>query len=154
VIRVGAPTEPEMKQKKQVFEDSLNSTRAAIEEGIVPVGGIALMLASKAILSLKLPHEESIGAQIVLKACEAPFKQIVSNAGFDSSVVLEQIQAKKGTFGFNAVTEQIEDLVQSGIVDPAKVVKHALLFSSSTAGIVLLSEALIGNAPEEAEEKK
>ncbi len=149
VIRVGAPTEPEMKQKKQVFEDSLSSTRAALEEGIVPGGGIALLQASQAALGLKLSSEEAVGAQIVLKACEAPARTIISNAGFDSSVILEQIQAKKGNYGFNVVTEQVEDLIQSGIVDPTKVVKHALLFSSSTAGIVLLSEALIGNAPEE-----
>jgi chaperonin GroEL len=149
VIRVGAPTEPEMKQKKQVFEDSLNSTRAAVEGGIVLGGGLALLHASKAILKLSLSHEETIGAQIVLKACEAPFKQIVTNAGFDSSVLLEQIQSKGEHVGFNAMTEQVEDLLQAGVVDPAKVVKHALLFASSTAGIVLLSEALIGNAPEE-----
>ncbi len=154
VIRVGASTEPEMKQKKQVFEDSLNSTRAALEEGIVPGGGIALLRASQAVGKLSLPHEESLGAQIVLKACKAPFKQLVSNTGYDSSVVLEQIQAKKGNFGFNAMTEQVEDLIVAGVVDPAKVVKHALLFAASTAGIVLLSEALIGNAPEETEEKK
>lgn len=153
VIRVGAPTEPEMKRKKQAFEDSLNSTRAAIEEGIVLGGGIALLHASQAIASLSLSPEEAIGAQIVLKACEAPFKQIVTNAGFDSSLILEEIQAKKANFGFNAITEQVEDLLKAGIVDPAKVVKHALMFAASTAGVILLSEALIGNAPEPEESK-
>ncbi len=146
VIRVGAPTEPEMKQKKQAFEDSLNSTRAAIEEGIVLGGGTALLQARNAILDLSLTPEETIGAQIVFKACEAPFKQIVSNTGLDSSLILEQINTKKGNFGFNATNEQVEDLILAGVVDPAKVVKHALLFSSSTAGVILLSEALIGNA--------
>jgi chaperonin GroEL len=149
VIRVGAPTEPEMKQKKQVFEDSLNSTRAAIEEGIVLGGGTALLQARNAILDLSLPAEEKIGAQIVFKACEAPFKQIVSNTGLDASLILDQINSKKGNFGFNAATEQVEDLLVSGVVDPAKVIKYSLIFSSSTAGVILLSEALIGDAPEE-----
>lgn len=149
VIRVGAPTEPEMKQKKQVFEDSLNSTRAAIEEGIVLGGGTALLQARDAILSLSLSQEEMIGALIVYKACEAPFKQIVSNTGFDSSLMLEQVTSKKGNFGFNAASEQVEDLVLGGIVDPAKVVKYALTFAASTAGVILLSEALIAEAPEE-----
>lgn len=154
VIRVGAATEPEMKQKKQMFEDSLNSTRAAIEEGILPGGGIALLQASKAAAVLQMAPEELTGAQIVIRACEAPFKQIVTNAGFESSVILQQLQSRGNTFGFNAVTEQVEDLVQSGVVDPAKVVKHALIYAASTAGIILLSEALIGNAPEDSEDQK
>ena len=153
VIRVGAATEPEMKQKKQMFEDSLSSTRAAIEEGIVIGGGCALLRSSKS-ASLKLDKEESIGAQIVFNACEAPFKQIVSNTGFDSSVILDEVLSASQNFGFNALSEKVEDLVQAGVVDPAKVVKNALRFAVSTAGIVLLSEALIGNAPEETEEKK
>jgi chaperonin GroEL len=153
VIRVGAATEPEMKQKKQVFEDSLNSTRAAIEEGIVVGGACALLRASKSAL-LKLSGDEAIGAHIVLKACEAPFKQIVSNAGFDSSVLLDEVLAADLHFGFNALSEKVEDLLKAGVVDPAKVVKNALRFAVSTAGVVLLSEALIGNAPEEEEEEK
>lgn len=148
IIKIGAHTEAEAKQKKQVFEDSLNSTRAAIEGGIVLGGGVALLLASQSVSKLNLSQEESIGAQIVLKACETPFKQIVSNAGLDPSLVLEEVVTKKGHIGFNALTEQVEDLLLAGIIDPAKVVKHALLFSASTAGIILLSEALIGNAPE------
>jgi chaperonin GroEL len=151
VIRVGAATEPEMKQKKQIFEDSLNSTRAAIEEGIVVGGGVALMRASKKIPTLKLSGEENIGVEIVLKACEAPFKQIVANAGFDPSVILNEVIGAQPQVGFNAQTEKVEDLLKAGIVDPAKVVKNALKFAASTAGIVLLSEALIGNAPEEEE---
>jgi chaperonin GroEL len=153
VIRVGAATEPEMKQKKQMFEDSLNSTRAAIEEGIVIGGGCALLRASKS-ASLKLSGDEALGAQIVFKACEAPFKQIVSNTGFDASVLLDEVLASGLHFGFNAMSEKVEDLLKAGIVDPAKVVKNALRYAVSTAGIVLLSEALIGNAPEEEEEKK
>lgn len=148
VIRIGAPTEPEMKQKKQAFEDSLNSTRAALEEGIVLGGGVALLQASQVIPHLELLQEEKIGAFLVLKACETPFRQIISNAGLDSSLLLEEIQTKKGNFGFNAISEEVEDLLKAGVVDPAKVIKHTLLFASSTAGIVLLSEVLIGNAPE------
>ncbi len=153
VIRVGAGSEPEMKQKKQLFEDSLNSTRAALEEGIVIGGGIALLRASHAIDKLKLSPEEKIGAHSVQIACEAPFKQIVSNTGFDSAVILEQVLSTGTNFGFNALTEKVEDLLEAGVVDPAKVVKNALIFAASTAAIILLSEALIGNAPEETEEK-
>ena len=142
-----------MKQKKQVFEDSLNSTRAAIEEGIVIGGGFALLRASKS-ASLQLSGDEAVGAQIVLKACEAPFRQIVSNTGFDSSVVLNEVLAAEPHFGFNAMSEKVEDLLKVGVVDSAKVVKNALRFAVSTAGVVLLSEALIGNAPEEDEENK
>lgn len=152
VIRVGAATEPEMKQKKQMFEDSLSSTRAAIEEGIVIGGGCALMRAAKT-AKLDLSGDEALGAQIVLKACETPFKQIVSNTGLDSSVVLGDVLSSGIHFGFNAMSEKVEDLIKAGVVDPAKVVKNALRFAASSAGIVLLSEVLIGNAPEEGEKK-
>jgi len=154
VIRVGAPTEPAMKQRKQMFEDSLNSTRAAIEEGIVPGGGVALLKASLALNSLSLQDDEKIGAHILQKACEAPLKQIVMNTGYDSSVILEQILAAGGNCGFNAVDEKVEDLLIAGVINPAKVVKNALKYAVSTAGIVLLSEALIGNAPEEEPQAK
>lgn len=152
VIRVGAPTEPAMKQRKQLFEDSLNSTRAAIEEGIVPGGGIALLRASRAVEKLKLNPEETIGANSVLRACESPFRQIVSNSGFDSSIFLEQVLSEKEMVGFNALSEQIEDLMKCGVMDPLKVVRSSLKFAASAAGIVLLSEALIGNAPEDDKE--
>lgn len=154
VIRVGAATEPEMKQRKQMFEDSLNSTRAAIEEGIVPGGGVALLKASLALNHLNLEGEEKLGAQILQKACEAPLKQIVMNAGYDSSVVLGDILTAGGNFGFNAMEEKVEDMLLAGVIDPAKVVKNALKHAVSTAGIVLLSEALIGNAPEDSDEKE
>jgi chaperonin GroEL len=153
VIRIGAASEPEMKQKKQVFEDSLNSTRAALEEGIVTGGGVALLHAAQAIHQLPLSGDEKTGAAIVLKACEAPFRQIVANSGFDGSLILEQALAAGSNAGFNAAKEVVEDLVAAGVVDPAKVVKHALTYAASTAGIVLLSEALIGNAPEEEEKE-
>ncbi len=149
VIHVGAATEPEMKQKKQMFEDSLNSTRAALEEGIVPGGGIALLRASQAVQKLKLQGDELTGARIVFKSCEAPFRQIVQNAGHDSSVILDEVLSKETNFGFNALSEKVEDLVQVGVIDPAKVVKSGLTFAASTASMVLLSEVLIGDAAEE-----
>lgn len=149
VIKVGAPTESEMKKKKQMFEDSLNSTRSALEEGIVPGGGVALLRASRACAKLDLSKEEDVGAQILLKACEAPFKQIVTNTGYDSSVILDEVLKKEKSFGFNAISEKVEDLLKCGVIDPAKVVKISLTHAVSMAGIVLLSEALIANAPEE-----
>lgn len=152
VIRVGAATETEMKQKKQVFDDSLNSTKAALEEGIVPGGGVALLNASKAIKNLKLEGDEAIGAKIVLSACEAPFKQIVYNTGFDGSVILSQVLQSPVNYGFNAITEKVEDLVAAGVIDPAKVVKFSLTYAASAAGIMLISEALIADADEEESE--
>jgi chaperonin GroEL len=149
LIKVGAPTESEMKKKKQMFEDSLNSTRSALEEGIVPGGGVALLRASRACAKLDLSKEEDVGAQILLKACEAPFKQIVANTGFDSSVILSEVLGKEARFGFNALSEKVEDLLKCGVIDPAKVVKISLTHAVSMAGIVLLSEALIGEADEE-----
>lgn len=150
VIRVGAASEPEMKQKKQMFEDSLNSTRAAIEEGIVPGGGIALLRASRTVAeNFKLANDEMVGAQMAFQACEAPFRQIVANAGHDPSLVLEQVLAAPIHFGFNMEKEQVEDLLKAGVVDAAKIVHHALEFAASTAKTVILSEALIGNAPED-----
>lgn len=149
VIRVGAATEPELKQKKQIFEDSLSSTKAAIEEGIVPGGGVALLRASKAIGQLKLEGDEAIGAKILAAACEAPFRQIVQNAGHDGSVILAEVLQAQPTFGFNAMTEKVEDLMSTGIVDPAKVVKNSLTYATSAAGVVVISEALIGDAPED-----
>lgn len=152
VIRVGAATEPELKQKKQMFEDSLNSTKAAIEEGIVPGGGVALLRASKVIGNLKLEGDEAIGAKILAAACEAPLRQIVQNAGLDGSVVLAEVQLAKPHFGFNAMTEKVEDLMAAGVIDPTKIVKNCLTYATSAAGIVIISEALIGDAPEDDEE--
>lgn len=150
VIRVGAPTEPAMKQKKQVFEDSLNSTRAAIEEGVVVGGGIALLRASLvAKESLKLPHEEAVGASITFDACAAPFKRIVENSGFEPSVYHEKVLGEKPHMGFNVKTEKVEDLYKAGVRDPLKVVKSGLEFAISAAAVVLLSECLIGDAPED-----
>jgi chaperonin GroEL len=154
VISVGAATETELKQKKQVFEDSLNSTKAAVEEGIVPGGGVALLRATDVIKSLKLEGDELQGAMIIATACEIPMRQIINNAGFDGSVVLNEVkQSKNQNVGFNALTEKVEDLIAAGVIDPAKVVKNSLTHAASVGGIVLISEALIGDAKEEDEEE-
>ena len=150
VIRVGAATEPELKQKKQMFEDSLSSTKAALEEGIVTGAGNALLRACSVLEHLPLEGDEAIGLQIVAKACEIPTRQIVSNTGLDGAVILSQLKKMQEQFGFNALTEQVEDLISAGIIDPTKVVKNTLTHAASVAGIVLISEALIGDAPEEA----
>jgi chaperonin GroEL len=152
VIRVGAPSEPEMKQKKQMFEDSLNSTRAAQESGFVPGGGTALLRASQKLKNLQLSKEETIGLMIVLRACQAPFKQIVNNCGKDSSLYLEEILAKDKNFGFDAKSEKVVDLVKQQVIDPTKVVKNSLKYAASVAGIILISEALVIDAPEDEEE--
>lgn len=151
VIRVGAATEVELKQRKQMFEDSLNSTKAAIESGIVPGGGATLLRASAAAGKLKLAGDEALGTKIVVQACETPLRQIVINTGLDGSVLLAEVQKAGKNFGFNAQTEQVEDLVKAGVIDPAKVVKSTLTYAASVAGIVLISEALIGDAPEDTE---
>lgn len=150
VIKVGAATEPELKQKKQAFEDSLNSTRSAIEEGIVAGGGIALLRASKATeKELMLSKDEEVGARITFDACSAPFKKLVANSGYDSSVFLEEILNKGDAFGFNVSTGKVEDLFKAGVRDPLKMVKNGLKFAISSAGVILLSECLIGEAPED-----
>lgn len=149
IIYVGAPTEPELKQKKQMFEDSLNSTKAALEDGIVPGGGVALLRGSQAISNLNLNGDELLGAKIIALACDAPLKQIGNNAGKDGFVILHEVQKAKATDGFNALTGNIENLIDSGVVDPVKVVKYALTYAASIAGIVLISEALIADAKED-----
>jgi chaperonin GroEL len=137
IIRIGALTEPELKRKKQIYEDGLNSTRAALEEGIVIGGGIALLRASLAI------KDKNIGASILTKACQMPLRQIIKNTAGNDSLLLEKIINSPKTFGFNALSEQVEDLIQAGVIDAVKVVKNSLLHAISTACIVLLSEVLI-----------
>jgi len=153
VIRVAGTTEPEVKEKRQRFTDSLNATRAALEEGVLVGGGVALLRAASSLQLTNLLQDEKIGAQIVLKACEAPMRQIVANAGFDPSLILEEVQRAPSNSGFNALSEKIEDLLLAGVMDPTKLVKSALSFAVSVAGIILLSEVLIGNAPEDLEAK-
>jgi len=149
VIRVGAATEPELKMRKQAFQDSLNSTWAALSEGVVTGGGIALMRAAKAMLEESTASEdEALGAKLVYQACLAPLKQLALNSCKDPHVVVAQILKSEKSFGFNAVTEQIEDLVKAGVIDALLVVLSALHVAASVAGVVLLSESLIGDVEE------
>jgi len=148
IIKVGATTESELKQKRKKYEDSLNSTKAAIEEGIIPGGGVALLRAKDKIRELELNEEEKIGAEILQKACLAPIKQIITNAGFDHYLIIESLMQKDKAFGFNIITEEIEDFIKSGIIDPVKVVKTSLINAVSIAKLILLSEAIITEAKE------
>jgi len=151
VVKVGAATETAMKEKKARVEDSLNATRAAVEEGIVPGGGVALLRAAKAIDSLKLDGDERTGAQIVRRALEEPIRQIVENAGLEGSVVVEKVKAESvATRGFDAETMQPVDMMQAGIIDPTKVERVALQNASSIAALLLTTEALITDIPEDA----
>ena len=154
VIRVGAKTEPELKNRKQIFEDCLSSTQAALEEGIVLGAGVALLLASAVLNKLDVTDEERTGLHLLIKACEAPARQLIANAGLEESVVLDEIKQAGGKNGFNVLTEKVEDLLKAGVVDAAKVVKNCLTYAGSAAGIVLISEALITDAPEDDEEEQ
>jgi chaperonin GroEL len=149
VIRVGAATEIEMKEKKARVEDAMHATRAAVEEGIVPGGGVALVRALSALDNLKLPEEEQTGVQIIRRAAQEPCKRIAMNAGTDGAVVLDKVKNGKGPFGFNAATEQFEDLFKAGIIDPTKVVRTALQNAASVAGLLLTTEAMVAEKPEE-----
>jgi chaperonin GroEL len=149
VIKVGAATEVEMKEKKARVEDAMHATRAAVEEGIVPGGGVALVRAAAALDSMKLDAEEQSGVRIVRRALEEPARWIANNAGADGAVVIDKIKSNKGSFGFNAATEEFEDLVKAGIIDPTKVVRSALQNASSVAGLLLTTEAMISDKPED-----
>ncbi len=156
VIRVGAATETELKEKKARVEDAMHATRAAVEEGIVPGGGVALVRASKALEKFLANEEgagdadEQIGVTIVKRALEEPLRQIVQNAGEEGAVVVAKVRdSKKDTYGYNAATEQFEDLVESGVIDPAKVTRSALQNAASIAGLMLTTEALIAELPED-----
>ncbi len=150
VIRVGAATEVEMKEKKARVEDAMHATRAAVEEGIVPGGGVALLRAQAALENLKLDNEEQqAGVRIVLRALEEPLRWIARNAGADGSVVVEKVKSGKGPYGFNAATEEYEDLMKAGIIDPTKVVRTAIQNAASVAGLLLTTEAMVAEKPEE-----
>ncbi|MEW6380529.1 MAG: chaperonin GroEL [bacterium] len=149
VINVGAATETEMKEKKARVEDAMNATRAAVEEGIVPGGGVALLRAIPAIDKLGLQDDELIGANIVRRALEEPIRQIASNAGMEGSIVVQKVKEAEGPFGFNAQTNQYEDLIEAGIIDPTKVTRTALQNAASIAGLMLTTEALITDIKEE-----
>ena len=152
VINVGAATETEMKEKKARVEDALNATRAAVEEGVVPGGGVALLRALAAVSKLKLEGEEQSGAQLVMRALEEPVRQIANNAGEEGSVVVEKVKAGKGAFGYNAETGEYEDLMKAGIIDPTKVTRFALQNAASVAGLLLTTEAMVAEKPKPKEE--
>ena len=152
VINVGASTEPEMKEKKARVEDALHATRAAVEEGIVAGGGTAVLRAAKAIDALALEGDEKIGASIVRRAVEEPLRHLCANAGIEGSLVVKEVLSKKGNFGYNVATETYEDLVKAGVVDPTKVARCALQNAASVAGLLLTTEALIADIPEEKKE--
>jgi chaperonin GroEL len=142
-----------MKEKKARVEDAMHATKAAVEEGIVPGGGVALIRAAKAIEGLKLEGDQKVGADIVRKAIEAPLRWIASNAGVEGSIVVQKVkESKEPNFGYNAATEEYEDLVKAGVIDPTKVVRSALQNSSSIAALLLTTEAMVSEIPEDKKE--
>src|SRR5438270_466250 len=143
VVKVGAATESEMKEKKARVEDALHATRAAVEEGIVPGGGVALIRALVTLDSLKFDDDRQYGVNIIRRAVEEPLRQIAINSGVDGSIVVEKVRNGKGAFGFNAATEEYEDLVKAGVIDPTKVVRAALQNAASVASLMLSTEALV-----------
>src|SRR5678816_363972 len=152
VIKVGAATETEMKEKKARGEDAMHATKAAVEEGLVPGGGVALIRASKVLDGLKLGGDQQIGVNIVKRAIEEPMRWIATNAGHEGSIVVQKVRDMKESEGFNALTDTYEDLVKAGVIDPAKVVRSALQNASSIASLLLTTEALISEIPEEKKE--
>jgi chaperonin GroEL len=154
VINVGAATETEMKEKKARVEDALNATRAAVEEGIVPGGGVAYIRAQAALENLKLEGDQQFGVNIVKRALEEPIRQIAENAGWEGSVVVEKVKAGSGAFGFNAATEKFEDLMEAGIVDPTKVARLALQNAASVASLLLTTGAVVVEKPKEEKSPK
>ena len=151
MIRVGGATEVEVKEKKDRVDDALNATRAAVEEGIVPGGGVALLRAKAAVAKLKSENaDEQAGINIVLKALEAPIRQIVENSGVEGSIVVGKIlENKSQTYGFDAQTEEYVDMIEAGIVDPAKVVRTALQDAASVAGLLITTEAMVAELPKD-----
>jgi len=153
IIKVGAATETEMKEKKARVEDALHATRAAVEEGIVPGGGVALLRASVALGEFHIEGDEQFGVAIVRRACEEPIRQIVLNSGTEGAVVVEKVKnSKDPNFGFNAATEQYEDLVKAGVIDPTKVTRMALQNAASIASLMLTTEATICGVVEDVED--
>lgn len=152
IIRVGAATESEMKEKKARVEDALHATRAAVEEGIVPGGGVALIRASKVLESLKLEnHEQQMGIDIVRRAVEEPLRQISRNAGVEGSIVVQAIKDREDAYGYNAATNTYCDMFEAGVIDPTKVVRHALINAASVSSLLLTTEALISEKPTKAD---
>lgn len=152
-VNVGAATESEMKEKKARVEDALHATRAAVEEGILPGGGVAMLRASTSVKPGKLSHDEKVGYDIILRACRAPLTQIADNAGVDGSVICEKVAGGEGNFGYNAATDKFEDMVKAGVIDPTKVTRTALQNAASVSTLLLTSDALIAEKPK-ADKKK
>jgi chaperonin GroEL len=148
IVKVGAATETEMKEKKARVEDAMHATKAAVEEGIVAGGGVALLRASTVLHTLKLDGEEHVGVAIITRAIEEPLRWIASNAGHEGSLVVQRVKEMTGDEGFNAQTDQYENLVQAGVIDPTKVVRSALQNAASVAGLLLTMEAVISRLPE------
>jgi chaperonin GroEL len=148
-INVGAATESEMKEKKARVEDALHATRAAVEEGILPGGGVALLRASSVVKPNGLVHDEEVGYKIIQRACRAPLTQIANNAGVDGGIVCEKVAEGKGAFGYNAATAVYEDMVKAGVIDPTKVTRTALQNAASVATLLLTSDALVAEKPKE-----
>jgi chaperonin GroEL len=148
VIKVGAPTEIAMKEKKARVEDALNATRAAVEEGIVPGGGVVLIRALPALDKVRASGDDKIGLDIVRRALEEPIRQIAENAGAEGSIVVQTVREGKGAFGFNAETEEYEDLLAAGIIDPTKVTRVALQNAASIAGLMVTTECMVTEIPE------
>jgi chaperonin GroEL len=151
VIKVGAATETEMKEKKARIEDAMHATKAAVEEGIVPGGGIALLRAARALETLRLPADQQIGVAIIARAVEEPLRWIANNAGEEGSVVMEKVKDMGAEHGFNALTATYENLVSAGVIDPTKVVRSALQNAASIASLLLTTEALVAEISEETE---
>ena len=149
VIKVGAATEPEMKEKKARVEDALHATRAAVEEGFLPGGGVALLRCIGKLNSLDIPGDQKFGIKIVQKALEEPLRQIAENAGMEGGIVVEKVKDLKGNQGFNAATDEYEDLMKAGIIDPTKVTRFALQNAASVAGLLLTTEVMVAEIPEE-----
>jgi chaperonin GroEL len=149
VVKVGAATETEMKEKKARVEDALHATRAAVDEGIVPGGGVALLRAQAALDDLKLDDEQQAGVNIIRRAIEEPLRRISENAGIEGSIVIDKVKNLKGNMGFNAATEEYEDLMKAGVIDPTKVVRTALQNAASVASLLLTTEAMVAEKPEE-----
>jgi len=149
VINVGAATETEMKEKKARVEDALNATRAAVEEGIVPGGGVALVRCLDALEKIKIKADQKLGVKVLIRAIEEPLRQIANNAGFEGSVVIDKVKNGEGAYGFNAETNNFEDLIEAGVIDPTKVVRYALQNAGSVASLMLTTEAMVAEKPEE-----
>jgi chaperonin GroEL len=152
VIKVGAATETEMKEKKARVEDAMHATKAAVEEGIVPGGGVALIRAARALDTLKLEGDQGVGVALIRRAVEAPLRWIATNAGQEGSIVVQKVKEMKAEEGYNAAADKYENLIAAGVIDPLKVVRTALQNASSIASLLLTTEAMVSEIPEEKKE--